>query len=52
MFTNYGNGEVFHGYVSNLIVYDRALSGDELAKLHRQLDEATGKLETRKGTGK
>ena len=47
-FANYSNGEVFHGYVSNLIVYDRAFSGDELGKLNRQLDDATGKLETGK----
>jgi hypothetical protein len=52
MFTNYGNGEVLHGYVSNLIVYDRALPKDELGKLHKQLDEATGRLATGKDGGK
>jgi hypothetical protein len=32
-FTNYSNGKVFHGIVDELLIYDRALSEDELDRL-------------------
>ncbi len=34
LFTNYGNGGTFLGYVDNLIVFDRALSQDEIADVN------------------
>jgi len=47
-FTNYSDGDVFHGYASNLIVYDGALSRDELGTLHRQMVEEASRLATNK----
>ncbi|MSU45941.1 MAG: hypothetical protein EXS42_02135 [Lacunisphaera sp.] len=32
-FTNYSNGEVFHGWVDDLIIYNTILPSDELGRL-------------------
>ena len=36
LFTNYGNGNVFHGLVDELIIYGSALDADELEKIPLQ----------------
>ena len=36
-YTNYSYGGVFHGYVDNLIVFNRALSTDEMRDLYSEL---------------
>jgi hypothetical protein len=38
-FTNYGNGTVLHGYIRDLIVYDRALSPEEIEQLETAVEK-------------
>lgn len=33
LFANYGNGNVFHGLVDELLIYSRALTAEELERV-------------------
>ena len=35
-FTNYSNGQVFHGLIDELLFYDRPLSAEELVRVPLQ----------------
>jgi len=40
-FTNYSNARVFYGYVDNLRVYRRSMSGRDMARLYKEIHSET-----------